>query len=265
MTGSPQLLLVAHGTRDSAGIGVLERLAEAVAATVPVPVRLAYVDVLGPSVTEVLAATADPVVVVPAFLARGYHVRHDLPEQVAASGHDAAVIAGSLGPSSELATVMLGRLRECGWRPGDPVLFSAAGSRDEQALADVRTAAGYLERLVGCPVFPSHVTTAPRTGELVASHPDAVLAPYLLAPGEFHRRLAALPAREVAGPLGAHPAVVNLVVRRYHEALTTALLRDQATPCPNMAINGAESWWRYSANHASSTSSGYISRRRKIA
>ncbi|EHR49286.1 hypothetical protein SacmaDRAFT_0993, partial [Saccharomonospora marina XMU15] len=42
---------------------------------------------------------------------------------------------------------------------------------------------------------------------------------WLLAPGLFQRRLAGAGADVVAAPLGAHPAVVDLVLRRHAEAL----------------------------------------------
>jgi sirohydrochlorin ferrochelatase len=40
------------------------------------------------------------------------------------------------------------------------------------------------------------------------------IAPYLLTPGHFADRLAAAGADLVAEPLGAHPAVVDLVLDR---------------------------------------------------
>lgn len=219
MTPTP-LLLVAHGTRDPAGPVVVERIADAVAERAQVPVRVAYVDVIGPTVAEALAELDGPVVALPAFLAAGYHVRTDLPEQIAAAGRtrDVAVCA-PIGPDPALAEAMRERLVEAGWRPGTELLFSAAGSSDERALADVRTAALLLGRRCGQWLRPSYVTTAePLTEQLCSTPRPAFVAPYLLAPGLFHRKLAHLPVAGVADPLGAHPRVVDLAVRRYRAA-----------------------------------------------
>ena len=43
------------------------------------------------------------------------------------------------------------------------------------------------------------------------------MAPYLLAPGFFATRLREAGADVLAAPLGAHPAVVDLVLRRFDE------------------------------------------------
>jgi sirohydrochlorin ferrochelatase len=48
------------------------------------------------------------------------------------------------------------------------------------------------------------------------------VASWLLAPGLFQRRLDESGADVVAGPLSDHPAVVELVVRRYRAALSGA-------------------------------------------
>ncbi|MFC7340398.1 sirohydrochlorin chelatase [Saccharopolyspora griseoalba] len=212
------LLLVAHGTREPEGPQVIERLAEATAERLRVPVRVGYVDVIGSTVADALSGVDGPLVAVPAFLAAGYHVRTDLPEQVARTGREDVTVTGSLGPSAEIAVALLDRLREAGWRPGDPVRFAAAGSSDERALRDVRSAARLLGRRCGQWLRPSYVTTArPATDEVC--RPGDFISPYLLAPGLFHRRLAELPVAGVAEPLGAHPAVVELIARRYRLAV----------------------------------------------
>ncbi|MDA3645080.1 sirohydrochlorin chelatase [Saccharopolyspora indica] len=214
---NPPLLLVAHGTRDPGGPRVIERLAAAAAEHLDVPVHVGYVDVIGPTVVEALDGITGPVVALPAFLAAGYHVRTDLPEQIAASGRADVAVGTALGPSPELAEVMRERLVAAGWRPGRRIAFSAAGSSDARALDDVRAAARLLGRRCGQWLTPSFVTTAaPATAEVCG--PGDFIAPYLLAPGLFHRRLAELPVAGVAEPIGDHPAVVELVARRYRQA-----------------------------------------------
>ncbi|GAB2670783.1 sirohydrochlorin chelatase [Saccharopolyspora gloriosae] len=217
------LLLVAHGTRDPAGPRVLDRIAAAVADRAAVAVRVAYVDVIGPTVADALRGLGGPVVAVPAFLAAGYHVRTDLPTQLAAAGRTGDVTTTApIGPAPELAAAMLDRLAAAGWHPGAEVVFAAAGSSDPRALADVRAAASLLGRRCGRALRPSYVSTAtPLTERVCAAPPtaDRIIAPYLLAPGLFHRKLSGLPVEAVAEPIGAHPRVVDLVVRRYREAL----------------------------------------------
>ncbi|SDK80570.1 Sirohydrochlorin ferrochelatase [Actinopolyspora mzabensis] len=217
------LLLVAHGTRDPRGGRVIRQLAHTAGSRLGVPVRTANVDVVGPTVAEALRGVNGRVVAVPAFLASGYHVRTDLPGQLAESAHEAEVrVTDPLGPAPELARVMLHRLWEVGWRPGEPVVFAAAGSSDEHALGDVDRAAGLLGELVrpqGEPLPATYITSArPRTSEVCARGGGGeFLAPYLLAPGLFHRWLREMPSRAVAGTLGGHSEVAGLIVRRYLE------------------------------------------------
>lgn len=227
MVRAPTLLLVAHGTQEAAGTRVIERIAGAAQRRTGAAVRVACVDVTGPTVAEALSTIRGPVVAVPAFLAAGYHVRQDLPAQIRDSPHgDEVVIADPLGPSPALALVMGRRLRAAGWQHGHRVVFAAAGSSDPRALADVDEAAGLLGgilRPAGNPLSPSYVTTAhPRTSEVWArpstGDRPALIAPYLLAPGRFHRWLDELATGSVAAPIGAHPLVVELLVRRYRQA-----------------------------------------------
>ena len=58
------LVLVAHGSRDDAAHACVEEIVHAVRAALPgVDVRLAYVDVRGPKVPEVVAELEGAVVV----------------------------------------------------------------------------------------------------------------------------------------------------------------------------------------------------------
>jgi len=217
---APVLLLVAHGTRNPRGVATVHELADAVRAK-GVTVHVAFADVLGPTVAEVLMVVEGPVVLVPAFLASGYHVRTDLPGEVRVSGHPEVRMARALGPDATLAAVQHARLREAGWRPGDGVVLSAVGSADSHALADVETAAKLLSVELGEPVALGYGVMASPTvpvavAQLRAAGARRVLvSPYLLAPGLFHRKLVAASADGVAAPMGVHPLVVELVVQRY--------------------------------------------------
>lgn len=212
------LVLVAHGTRDPAGAVVVEEIAALVRARLGgVPVRVAYADVRRPDVTEVLSSVTGPAVVVPAFLAAGYHVRVDIPAQVAASGHPDAVITAPIGPA--LLPALLSRLAEAGWRQGDSVVLAAAGSSDHRALADVRAVATALSRHVGPVTIGYAATATPHIADVVAQARGRVaVASWLLAPGLFHRAVADSGATVVAAPIGAHLRVVEAVLLRYYEA-----------------------------------------------
>ncbi|MDD7937821.1 sirohydrochlorin chelatase [Actinomycetospora lutea] len=221
---APALVLLAHGTNDEAGWATIERLHAAVGHALPeVDVRLGYAGVVGPSLADVLADLPGRVVVVPAFLASGFHVRVDVPEQLAAIGREDVAVAEPLGPDPELISALLDRLAEAGSRPGDTVVLAAAGSTDPVAQEDLRTAAALLTARVGHEVPVGYIAGGePRVASVVASTavrgPRVVLATWLLAPGAFHRWLADAGASVVAEPLGDHPDVVSVVVERYRAA-----------------------------------------------
>ncbi|MBV9313651.1 MAG: sirohydrochlorin chelatase [Pseudonocardia sp.] len=226
---SPPLVLVAHGTRDGSGAVVARRLTDRVARRLGgIPVRLAFVAVRPPTVVDALADLPGcwtGAVVVPAFLAAGYHVRHDLPGQLAAAGlADRVLLAPPLGPDPLLVTVAVDRLLRAGWRGNDTTVLAAAGSTDPVALADVSAAAAALGQRLGTGVRVGYLAAgAPRVAELVAELRSArrrvAVASWLLAPGLFQRRLADSGADIVANPLGVHAAVVETVVARYQLAV----------------------------------------------
>ncbi|MDT5095614.1 MAG: hypothetical protein QOH60_4977 [Mycobacterium sp.] len=213
------LILVAHGTRHAGGLHTIGQLAEAVSARIGL-VRTAFVDVLGPNPAEVLSATDQPAVVVPAFLASGYHVNTDLPARVVESGHPAVSVTAALGPDAALAVAMRDRLREVGWRRGDVVVMAAAGSSDPRAARELFCAASLLAEYVGEVHVGFVATGAPRVPEVVralrgAGRHRIFIASYLLAPGLFHDRLHTCGATAVSAPIGVHPAVVDLLVSHF--------------------------------------------------
>jgi sirohydrochlorin ferrochelatase len=222
------LLLVAHGTRDTAGAEVALRLAERVRRRLPAtPVRLAFADVRPPTVAQVAPTLrrAAEVVVMPAFLAAGYHVRHDLPAQLAAAGlAGGALLTPVLGADPRLVAAAEDRLRTAGWCPGDATVLAAAGSSDPGARAEVAEAARALGRRLGCPVRVGYLAGgAPKLVDVVASARATgrrvAVASWLLAPGVFQRRLDDAGADLTAAPLGLHPGVLDAVLTRYRDAL----------------------------------------------
>ena len=230
MTAGPALVLLAHGTGDAAGRGTLGRLLVALRAALPdVEVRLAYAGVCRPALADVLPDLPAGTVVVPAFLAAGFHVRVDVPGQLAAIGRDDVVLAEPLGPDPALLDVALDRVRERGGDPAaDVLVLAAAGSTDPVAQADLATAAAHLAGRVGAEVPVGYIAGGePRVATVVdaarASAPGrrVALVTWLLAPGAFHRWLGAAGADVVADPLGDRPGVVDVVVARYRAATRT--------------------------------------------
>lgn len=219
---TPALLLAAHGTRDPAGARVVEEIAARVRKRLPsVRTEVAYADVRQPDVATALDSLG-PAVVVPAFLANGYHVRVDIPAQVAGR----AVVAPAFGPAPGLVAAAHERLREAGWR-GERIVLAAAGSTDPRARADVDEAAALLAARTNVEVRVGYATGSPRIAEVV--RPGDAVAAWLLAPGLFHR-IARASAEVVAEPLGAHRYVVDLTVARYRGIIedATTLTRVEA-------------------------------------
>jgi sirohydrochlorin ferrochelatase len=234
------VLLVAHGTRDPAGAVVSERVAARAERMLGVPVHACYADVRGPTPADVLAQVRGPTVAVPAFLAAGYHVRTDVPEQLRATGRRDVVLAGAFGPDPALVAAAAERLTEAGARPGDAVVLAVAASSDPQAAADGARAARRLGRLLGRPVTiapivlgdrrvargPGH-RRRPGVADVVArlraeGARRVAVASWLLAPGLFQRNLERCGADAVGAPLSDHEAVLQVLEARCRSAARLA-------------------------------------------
>jgi sirohydrochlorin ferrochelatase len=230
------LLLIAHGTRDPAGAVVTERVAERARLRLGVPVHACYADVRGPTPADVLAEIGGPVVAVPAFLAAGYHVRADVPEQLRGTGRTDVVLADAFGPDPVLVAAAAERLAEAGARPDDAVVLAVAASSDPHAQADGARAARRMGRLLGRPVTLAPIVLGDRRVACGPEHrrrpgvADVVarlrsegarrvaVASWLLAPGLFQRNLDRCDADVVAAPLSDHDAVLEVLTSRYAAA-----------------------------------------------
>jgi sirohydrochlorin ferrochelatase len=219
------LLLIAHGTRDPAGAVVTERVAAQAERALGVRVRACYADVRGPTPAEALADLPGPTVGVPAFLAAGYHVRADVPDQLRATGRRDVVLAGAFGPDPVLVAAAAERLTEAGARPGDAVVLAVAASSDPHAQADGARAARRLGRLLGKPVTLAPIVLGDRPGvaDVVArlradGARRVAVASWLLAPGLFQRNLERCGADVVGAPLSDHEAVLDVLASRYRAA-----------------------------------------------
>ncbi|OBK12398.1 sirohydrochlorin chelatase [Mycobacterium asiaticum] len=224
------LLLTAHGTRRPSGVAMVADLATRVSGLLDRTVQVAFVDVLGPTPSEVLSCLSarddcDPAIVVPAFLSRGYHVRADLPAQIAASGHRDVRVTAALGPSPEITRILGQNLAASGWRPGDSVLLAAAGTSDMLARSDLHGAAASLSTLIGSRVDLCFAATgSPTVSEAVAAARvrrarRVVIVSYLLADGLFQQRLYDSGADLVTSPLGTDPGMARLIANRFRSAL----------------------------------------------
>ncbi|MER5846480.1 CbiX/SirB N-terminal domain-containing protein [Streptomyces sp. NPDC002012] len=226
---APTLLAVAHGTRDRAGIAIYHALLDEIRAQRPgLMVRLSFLDLAPPTPAQVLADLHGPVVLVPLLLNTGYHIRIDLPAVRATATHLDVRMAAALGPDPLLAAALGDRLTEAGWSPtrsgSDAVVLTAAGSTDPAAGADTVLMADLLRQRLGRPVVPAYLcasTPAPAdaVGALrAAGHHRVAVARYLMAPGHFALRAQRAGGCLVSAPLGAHPDVARLVLKRFDEA-----------------------------------------------
>ena len=218
-------LLVAHGTRKQRGVSMVGDLAAQVSSVLGQQVHVAFVDVLGPTPSEVLAGMpAEPVTLVPAFLSRGYHVTTDIPEHVEASGHSDVTVTEALGPGPQLVRVLADRLIESGWRRDDSVVLAAAGTSDPCAQRDLHTMATWLSAMTSSRVELAFAATGtPRVADAVdclrrRGARRVAVASYLLSEGLFQDRLRASSADVVTEPLGLHPGLVKLIATRFRRA-----------------------------------------------
>lgn len=220
------LVLLAHGSRRPGPSSVLSRTAERVSTILPgVEVRTGYVELQPPDPATALEGLVDPVVL-PFFLARGYHVVHDVPAAV--ERHGSGTVTGHLGVEEHLVEAVEQRLHEASEPLGglaglDHIVLGAAGSRQAVALEEVETITRLLEARLGREVTPAYLSAArPSVRDAVSTARArgarrVGVATYLLAEGRFHRALHSTGADVVAAPIGDHPALAELVALRYRE------------------------------------------------
>jgi sirohydrochlorin ferrochelatase len=209
VTPRPPLLLVAHGSRDDRFAEVVSAVADGVRRLDgSLDVRVGFLEHGPPSVPDVASPGA---VAVPLLLSAGYHVRVDLPAQA-----PGVIVTDAVGPDTRLVPALAQRLREAGWDGAGPVTLAAAGSVDPRSLADVAAAGRQLADRLGVPVEPAYVSAgSPRLADVR----PRVVASYLLAPGVFHDAVLACGAEVVSAPIGAHPALAEIVLDRYRTAI----------------------------------------------
>ncbi len=236
---SRPLVVAAHGTASPEGQAVVRGCADRAAAALglPLPAVVGYVDVCGPTLDEVLADVTDPVVV-PFFLASGYHVKHDVPSALEAL--PGSTLTPALGAADEVVDALADRVREVDAEP-DAVLVVGAGSSVEAARAEVARVAELVGSRLGTATATAFLSgPGPRaacalTALRIAGHTRVVLATHLLSPGWFAtkaQRVAEAGGVVATGPLGTHDLLRDLVVRRYREAVAPSSGHSHAEGVP---------------------------------
>ena len=82
------LILFAHGARDPEWAEPMRRVQAAIRSRQPdIPVELAFLEFMAPTLTDCIAAQiaagAGKIAIVPMFVARGGHLKRDVPELLA--------------------------------------------------------------------------------------------------------------------------------------------------------------------------------------
>ncbi len=224
--------------------GLADQIAEAAAESCPgAEIRIGYLAGRTDHLTRALTWDREPngnaaplAVVVPLLV--GAHPAIDRQLAVILSQtHAPVMLATHLGPHPLLAGALHDRLSEVGLARASRArgLNIAAGAngvlvvadRGPQAISDAGVTAVLLAARLAVPVVPASLgdPASVRTGlerlrEAGATHP--AIAPCLIGPETDPAELTALSSAidaPCAPPLGAHPAIAQLVAVRYGEAL----------------------------------------------
>jgi sirohydrochlorin ferrochelatase len=211
----PSLLLVAHGSADPAATATVQAVAARLARLRPgLGCAVGFLERAEPTAAAALAALPHPVVAVPYLLAAAFHARVD----VAGLGADA--VADVLGADPALLVVAADRLADS----DGPVVLAAAGTSVAAANDETRRFGGMLATHLGRPVTTAFATAAEPSLEDTVG-PGRVVLPWLLAPGAFADRVAAVAAAQGARAvpvIGDHPVVASLLLARYDAAAAKA-------------------------------------------
>ena len=240
---APALVLAVPGLMEAAA-DLAGRIAESAIDSCPgVDIRIGFLSGSTHTLAEALAADPGPrsqhgprAVVVP--LLAGPHPAHDAAIAAAISAAKTPVmLATALGPHPLLAGALHDRLHEVGLARASRArgLNIAAGAtgiivvadRGPQAVADVGVTTVLLAARLAIPTAPASLgdpasidAAVQRLRDTGATH--LTLSPCVVGPetdpAEFVSLSGALDA-PCAPPLGAHPAIAQLVAVRYGEAL----------------------------------------------
>ncbi|MCJ0892959.1 sirohydrochlorin chelatase [Rhodococcus sp. ARC_M5] len=257
------LIAVAHGSRDPRSGAMIHRAVDVLRRRRPdLEVRVAFLDLTEPGVEQVVeqltAAGHERVVAVPMLLGKAFHAKVDLPALLdsARTRHPRVSIvqADVLGDDTLLIDAVRDRITDTGAALNDPtvgIALAAVGSSVAPANQRTRVIAEKLLAGTGwagaVTCFATSVSPSPTDAvtQLRSMGADRiVVAPWFLAPGLLTDRIeasvAGLPNVVHAEVIGAHPALADLVSRRYDSAVSmgrsagsTPAARAVATQEPN--------------------------------
>lgn len=231
-TESTAVLLLSHGSRDPRAAYVVDGLVAAVARCSGREVRAAHLDFTTPTPHVALRQLANEgftsVRVVPLLFTPGYHLTHDVPLAVEASGVTQRIhvsvapslLAGGRRARELLLTALADRLLQAGVdRQVDALVLASAGSSSQAARLHIESLARDLECAHGIPVMPAFASAAtPSPMQALEALSDRgfqtpAVASLFVAPGKLTDLVvAACRDLPVADPLGVSPAFVDLLV-----------------------------------------------------
>jgi hypothetical protein len=239
---APTLLLAVPGSAGPASDAIGEEVAAAAGLSCQgADVQAAYLEGTEHRLDEKLAALAEgpwPAVAVVVPLLAGPHPRSDLALQRAVAGGDGQIIvAEHLGPHPLLAEALHSRLAEAGLAResrarGLSISTVANGvlvlaDRGDDAVRAAGVAAVLLAGRLAAPAVHASIddpqgiaSAAERLHAMGASR--VAIAPCVIGPEADPREIDAISAAigaPAAAPLGAHPAIGQLVAMRYGNAL----------------------------------------------
>jgi sirohydrochlorin ferrochelatase len=230
------LLLLSHGSRDPRAAEVVDELVAAVSERSGLPVRACHLDFTDPTPDVALRRLADEgfrsVRVLPLLFTPGYHVTHDVPEAVEASGVadrlDVSVAPALVGDEPQARALLLRALGDrldqaCPGRP-DALVLASAGSGSAQARAAAEGIARDLGAARGVPAVAAFASAAaPSPADALRSlrsrgARSPAVASLFVAPGRLPDSVAAAAGDvPVAAPLSTATAFVELLLLRAGE------------------------------------------------
>ena len=183
MSAADPVICLAHGSRHPAADPAIARISDAVAGLTGAPACPAYLDFSPLTLTTVAATLAAAgrrrATVVPMLFTRAFHLRHDVPEALAAATAETGVeftLSDGLGTGDDVAELLASRIPA---GTGHYVLYSVGST-----VAGANEAVSALARRVGelAGLSATHLT-ATGPGD---TGPDALLAAIGSAPRPVH-------------------------------------------------------------------------------
>jgi uroporphyrin-III C-methyltransferase / precorrin-2 dehydrogenase / sirohydrochlorin ferrochelatase len=226
-TSGRPVVLAAHGSPDPRHARTVEAIAEGLRRRGR-DARIGWLGHGTPLLPEAVAQAGPDAVVVPLLLAPAFHARVDVPAGAGRAVVSDVLVPDAAAPDALLVDALADRLAEAGGRQVKGVVLAAVGSPDPAHAAVAEGVAAALAERLGVPVATGYATAVPSVADAVTTlRNDGVtgqlaLATLFLAPGRLCDVVLAEARRNgvraVAEPLGAHPAILDLVAARADSA-----------------------------------------------